>query len=503
MAHELLTPEEMAEADRLTIERGPFDGIGLMRRAGAAVASVVLARFGQAPHIHVLCGPGNNGGDGYVVARILHETGVELSLWAEAPPRPGSDAATAAAECPVSPLPLSDYAPARGAVVVDALYGAGLCRPLGGHGARAVERTTELGLDVVAVDLPSGVSGGSGQVLGVAFNARVTVTFARKKPGHLLLPGRQKCGEVIVADIGISDDVIASVRPRCFENGPALWQAEFPRPAFDTYKYKRGHVGVFSGGAASTGAARLSAMAAARAGAGAVTVLSPPDALPINAAHLTAIMVRKFETLEDVAEFVDTRKARAFVFGPGLGAPAEMAAPLISMLGERGGSESAVVFDADGLTALARSPQAFFEAAAREGAPALVLTPHEGEFARLFPDLAVDQNLSKLEKVRRAAARSSSVVLLKGPDTVIAAPDGRAAVNANGTPYLATAGSGDVLAGVAAALLAQGMPAFEAACAAVWMHGEAGNRFGPGLTADDLPDALLPVLSELLPAESG
>lgn len=501
MAHELLTPGEMAEVDRLTIERGPFDGIGLMRRAGAAVASVVLTRFGQAPRVHVLCGPGNNGGDGYVVARILHETGVDVSLWAESPPRPGSDAAIAAAECPVTPLPLCDYAPERGSIVIDALYGAGLSRPLDGHAACAVEKTTELGLDVVAVDLPSGLSGATGMVLGKACDARVTVTFARKKPEHLLLPGRQKCGEVTVADIGISDDVIASVRPRCFENGPGLWQAAFPRPAVDIHKYQRGHVGVFSGGAASTGAARLSAMTAARTGAGAVTVLSPPDALLVNAAHLMAIMVRRIETLEDVAEFTDTRKPRAFVFGPGLGTRADMAVPFIAMLAERGDAAPAVVFDADGLTALARSPEAFFEAARGEGAPALVLTPHEGEFARLFPDLAADETLSKLEKARRAADRSNSVVVLKGPDTVISAPDGRAAINGNGTPYLATAGSGDVLAGIAAALLAQGMPAFEAGCAAVWMHAEAGSRFGPGLTADGLPDALLPVLRELIPAE--
>jgi hydroxyethylthiazole kinase-like uncharacterized protein yjeF len=332
-------------------------------------------------------------------------------------------------------------------------------------------------------------------VLGAAFQADLTVTFVRKKPGHLLLPGRSLCGEVVVIDIGIPDDVVNEVGVACFENGPALWMASFPSPAVDTHKYRRGHVGVFSGGPTATGAARLSAMAAARAGAGAVTVLSPVEALAANAAHLTSIMLRRAGTIEEIGDFLRDRRPDALVYGPGLAEGGETGALLIDMLA--GLSLPAMVLDASALTSLAAQADAFLAASTCDGAPTMVLTPHEGEFGRLFPDIAADKTLSKLEQTRAAAKRASATVVLKGADTVIAAPDGRAAINSNGTPLLATAGSGDVLSGIIAALLAQHMPPFEAACAGVWLHAEAALRFGPGLIAEDLPLALAPVLSNL------
>lgn len=500
MTLELLTPAEMAEADRLAIAAGPFDGIGLMRNAGRAVAALVLARFPGAACVHVLAGPGNNGGDGYVVAKILRESGVAVSLWASGSPRAGSDAALAADECPVQARPLAAFEAGAGDVVVDALYGAGLSKPLEGAAARAVALVAAKGLPVVAVDLPSGVSGESGAVLGSAFKATVTVTFARRKPGHLLLPGRDLCGELIVADIGIAASVVETLAVSTFENKPALWQRSFPSPAVDTHKYRRGHVGVFSGGASSTGAARLSALAAARSGAGAATVLSPADAMPVNAAHLTAVMLRQVDELADLAAFLADRRPSAFVLGPAFGVGDKARAFALAVLaagGEAGSGAEGLVLDADGITSFRDEPGQLFTAAARSGAPALVLTPHEGEFARLFPAIAADSSLSKLGKARAVAVAAHAIVIYKGADTVIAAPDGRAAINANGAPWLATAGSGDVLAGIVAGLIAQGMPAFEAACASVWLHAEAGSRFGPGLIAEDLPGALPPVLRDL------
>jgi len=502
MSIELLSPAEMAEADRRAIAAGPFDGIGLMRNAGRAVAALVPARWPGAPRVHVLCGPGNNGGDGYVVARLLREGGVAVSLWASGSPRAGTDAALAAAECPLPVHDLVGFEARPGDVVVDALYGAGLSKPLAGADAHAIDRATALGLAVVAVDLPSGVSGASGAVLGKAFGAEVTVTFARRKPGHLLLPGRELCGEVVLADIGIPDGVVASLGTATFANEPALWRDKLPEPAVDAHKYKRGHVGVFSGGPASTGAARLSALAAARAGAGAVTVLSPANAMQVNAAHLTAVMLRKTDDEGDLAAFLANRRPSAFVLGPGFGVGEKLRGFALAVLaggaGEGRSGVEGLVLDADGITAFRDDPAALFTAAGAGNAPALVLTPHDGEFARLFPDLAGDKTLSKLDRARKAAARAHAVVVCKGPDTVIAAPDGRAAINANGAPWLATAGSGDVLAGIVAGLVAQGMPAFEAACAAVWIHAEAGSGFGPGLIAEDLPLALVPVLRDLL-----
>ena len=502
MGNEVLSPAEMAEADRLAIAAGPLDGYALMCRAGEAVAAVVLARYPDAARVHVLCGPGNNGGDGYVVARLLHESGVDVMLWASGEPRSGSDAALAAVECPLEGRPLSGFAAEPGSLVVDAVFGAGLSKPLSGDAERAVGIATDLGLPVVAIDLPSGVSGDGGEILGSAFRAETTVTFARKKPGHLLLPGRERCGAIALADIGIGDRIIARVAPRTFENGPALWRSTFPVPAVDSHKYKRGHVSVFSGGPSATGAARLSALAAARSGAGAVTVLSPGNAMQVNAAHLTSIMLRKTDAVADLDAFLADRRPSSFVLGPGFGVGEKAREFTLALLEVRPGAGSGLeglVLDADGITSFRDDPRPLFEAARRPDAPALVMTPHEGEFGRLFPDIAGDKTLSKLAKARAAAQRANAVIVYKGADSVIASPDGRAAINGNGAPWLATAGSGDVLSGIIAGLVAQGMAAFEAACAGVWIHAEAGSRFGPGLIAEDLPLAMVPVLRELQP----
>ncbi len=510
MSNEILSPAEMGEADRLAIAAGPLDGYGLMLRAGGAAAAVVLARYPAASRVHVLCGPGNNGGDGYVVARLLAEAGMNVAIWAEGKQKAGSDAARASEACNLPVNHLNDFDTTEGEVVVDALYGAGLSKYLSPYADAASGISAAEKVPVVSIDLPSGVSGETGQMRG-HFDAAVTVTFVRKKPGHLLMPGRRVCGEIIVADIGIPDAIVDELKITTFENTPNLWLDSFPKTAVDTHKYKRGHVGVFSGGPSATGAARLSAMAAARMGAGAVTVLSPGNAMQVNAMHLTSIMLREAGSMEDVQEFLEARDPEALVFGPGLGPKpkvGDFALQLIGTITDRIRAsvaalkhrDTGIVLDADAITSLAHQPQALFDAARRVGAPALVLTPHEGEFARLFPDIAAEKKQSKLAKARAAAERANAVIVYKGADTVIAGPYGRAAINANGEPWLATAGSGDVLAGIIAALLAKGMQVFEAACAAVWIHAEAGSRFGPGLIAEDLPLALVPVLRELVEA---
>ncbi len=476
---------------------GPYSGIALMRRAGAALAAVVLERYPDKPTVHVLCGPGNNGGDGYVVARLLREAGVEVALWRAEAPKPGTDAALAAAECPVEPKNLAGFDPGRECLVIDALFGAGLSKPPAGAYSTAISRTLGSGAAVIAVDLPSGVSGKSGEALGDAMRADLTVTFFRKKPGHLLYPGRELCGETVVAQIGIAPEVLQTIRPTCFENTPGLWIGCFPRPEADTHKYARGHVGIFSGGPAATGAARLSAMGAARAGAGAVTMLSPEGAMAANAAQLTSTILRQVDSLDQALAFMRERKPAALVLGPGLGIDTAAAGFADDLVRAIAGLVRHMVLDADALTIFSGRPDALFAAARQHNAPALVLTPHRGEFRRLFGDLAENSGISKLEKARQAASRANATIILKGPDTVIASPDGRAAINANGTPLLATAGSGDVLSGICAGLLAQRMPVFEACCAAVWLHAEAATRFGPGLIAEDLPLALLPVLRQL------
>ncbi|MGE0499732.1 MAG: NAD(P)H-hydrate dehydratase [Rhizobiaceae bacterium] len=501
MARAILTPDEMSRADRIATGGDTDASYGLMVSAGRAVAAEALRRYPTAAVVQVLCGPGNNGGDGYVAASVLAEAGVPVEIFVLASPKSGTDAARAAADCAMPVRPLADFGPIPGALVIDALFGAGLARALDGAAADAARACRDIDATCLAVDLPSGLSGLTGLPLGEAFKVSTTVTFAAAKPGHLLQPGRALCGDLVIADIGMTWRTLDAVGSRCFENGPELWAGAFPRPPFDTHKYRRGHVGVFSGGVASTGAARLSAMAAARSGAGAVTMLSSAAALAVNAAHLTSVILRRADSMEDVAAFLNERKPAALVYGPGLEPLDKTARFLTDLLGAVSYRPATVVVDASALTALAEAPEAFFAALRRQGAPDVVLTPHEGEFARLFPDLTVQS--SKLERARFAAARAQAVMVLKGPDTVIATPDGRAAINTNGSPLLATAGSGDVLSGVIAGLAAQGMSPFEAACAAVWLHAEAAAAFGAGLIAEDLPGMLPGVLRRLEPILGG
>ncbi|MBA8880823.1 NAD(P)H-hydrate dehydratase [Phyllobacterium myrsinacearum] len=493
MSYEILTPEEMSEADRLTIVAGPMDGYGLMLRAGYAVARHALNHHADARAFHILCGPGNNGGDGYVVASLLTESGVKVHLWSDDKPKAGSDAAFARRDCRVKAAPLSSFKPEAGSVVIDALFGAGLNKPVTGKAAGAIERSNAAAVTRIAIDVPSGLDGTTGIPLGAVFKADCTITFFRKKPTHLLYPGRSLCGDVIVADIGLQDDVLAAIQPLCFENTPQLWRAELPSPDVDTHKYKRGHVAVFSGGATSTGAARLAALAAARSGTGAVTLLSPAESLAANAAHLTSIMLSRCETDHELRTFLDKRKPSAIVLGPGFGIGARARAIALALVKE----QLHLVLDADAITSFQDHRDELFAASHRTTKIRLVLTPHEGEFKRLFPDISEDNTPSKVERARAAARQANAVVIYKGADTVIASPDGRAAINGNGTPLLATAGSGDVLSGITAGLMAQGMPAFEAACAAVHIHAQAALDLDFGLIAEDLPAGVAKVIARL------
>jgi ADP-dependent NAD(P)H-hydrate dehydratase / NAD(P)H-hydrate epimerase len=491
---ELLTTDEMGEADRLTIAGG-VAGMTLMENAGRAVADRVATRHPPGSRVAVVAGPGNNGGDGFVAARILLERGYRVGvLMVGDAARLKGDAALAARRWRGPTAAAEPSALSSTDMIVDALFGAGLDRPVEGLPQAMIEAmraAANRGCHVVAVDLPSGINGTSGAVMGDAVSATETVTFFRRKSGHLLLPGRLHCGPVHVADIGIPASVLERIGPKTSINTPDLWGSRFPVPQIDGHKYARGHAVVVSGGLSSTGAARLAARGALRAGAGLVTIASPRDALLVNAASSLAVMVRPVDGASELTEFLRDARRNAVVLGPGGGVGRNMRALVAAALtGER-----AVVLDADALTSFADEPHALIDAIAKASG-ATVLTPHEGEFNRLFK--AMPENArSKLEKARQAAAASGAVVLLKGPDTVVAAPDGRAAIAENAPPWLASAGSGDVLAGIAAGLLAQGMDGFEAAAAAVWLHGEAGHEAGPGLIAEDLPDVLPKVYRRL------
>jgi ADP-dependent NAD(P)H-hydrate dehydratase / NAD(P)H-hydrate epimerase len=487
---ELLTTAEMAEADRRTIAGG-IAGIQLMENAGRAVVDAVTARHPPGLRVAVVAGPGNNGGDGFVAARLLAEREYRVRvLLVGDPNRLRGDAALAAQrwQGPTAAAEPAALMPAD--AIIDALFGAGLDRPVEGV-ARAMIEAMNAAPCVYAVDLPSGINGTTGAMLGLAVNATETVTFFRRKIGHILLPGRLHCGNVRIADIGIAASVLDQIKPRIAVNSPDLWAKSFPLPRVEGHKYARGHAVVVSGGLSSTGAARLAARGALRAGAGLVTIATPREALAVNAAASLAVMVRPVDGADELANFLDDPRRNVVLLGPGGGVGQPMRDLVLAALkGER-----AVVLDADALTSFADAPQALF-AAIKTRAKVTLMTPHEGEFIRLFKALA-DEAPSKLERARRAAQTSGAVVLLKGPDTVVAAPDGRAAIADNAPPWLATAGSGDVLAGIAAGCLAQGLPGFEAAAAAVWLHGEAGSAAGPGLIAEDLPEVMPRIYRQL------
>ena len=500
---ELLTVAQMGRADALTIARGT-PGYTLMQAAGQAVAEAIAQRWSPRLTV-VLCGPGNNGGDGLVVARLLQAQGWRVRVALMAPPESfQGDAALAmrdwrqVADTPAW-VPLDTAALSGADLVVDALFGAGLSRALDGAPRAVLELAHSRALPIVAVDVPSGVWGDTGQADG-AVPCALTVTFFRLKPAHALMPARALCGEVRVADIGIAPAVLGELGIQAWDNLPALWLGQWPRVDAAGHKYHRGHALVW-GGPVMTGAARLSARAAARVGAGLTTVCVPQSAWSVYAAALTSIMVNPVagegatQWQAGLESLLEDHRLSAVLIGPGAlgGTQALGVRGLVLMLLASG---RPAVLDADALTVFEEDPALLFAAIAGHSRP-VVLTPHEGEFARLFRDLPASVAGDKLSRARAAARRSGAVVLLKGADTVVAAPDGRAAINRHAPPTLATAGSGDVLAGLITGLLAQGMPAWQAACAAVWLHGEAARRFGPGLIADDLPEQIPVALREV------
>ncbi len=472
----LLSCAEMAKADAAAIAGGSY-GTELMEAAGRAVVAAISDHYRPQPVV-VICGPGNNGGDGFVVARLLKSAGwsVRVSLMGT-PDALKGDAAWAArlwkgpmgdlASTPLSGRPL----------IVDALFGAGLNRPIDGVAAGLIGRINAERLTVVSVDIPSGINGDTGEVMGTAFTAALTVTFFRAKLGHYSAEGLTRCGSLRVADIGIPAKVLDSVVPRAWRNDPAQWVALLRREGANINKFSRGHLTIL-GGAVATGAARLAALAARRVGAGLATIASPRESMAIYQMAEPGNLVAEVGDYAAFTHLLADERRNAFVIGPGSGVNDRTRGSVLAVLASR----RAVVLDADAITAFADQPAALFASIAGP----VLMTPHEGEFRRLFPDLT--EVTSKVERAKQAAERSHATILLKGADTVIAAPDGRVVINGHATAGLATAGSGDVLAGMAGGLMAQGLAPMAAGAAAAWLHGESAYRFGrPGLIAEDLP----------------
>lgn len=487
----LLTTAQMYAADKAAMTGG-VPGLDLMEAAGRAVADAIRRRWAPRP-VLVLAGPGNNGGDGYVAARLLAEAGWPVSVAALVPPQTlKGDAAAMATRWTGPVIGLGAIGLDGFGLVIDALFGAGLSKPVDGVARIALEAASSRGLPIVAVDVPSGVSGDTGEILGGAVpgyapQAALTVTFFRAKPGHLLLPGRDLCGTVEIAPIGIPESVLEEIAPACWRNGPALWLDSLPVPRGETHKYHRGHALILGG--PMTGAGRLAAQAARRVGAGLVSLAVPPGTAGIYAADHPGAIVQECPDREALADILRDPRRNALLVGPGAGTGPEVRDNAAAVLQ----TGRATVLDADAISAFAGEADAL--AGLIQGP--CVLTPHDGEFARLFPDLMGD----RLSRARQAARMLGAVLILKGSDTVIAAPDGKAAINDNAPADMATAGAGDVLAGLVLGLLAQRMPTFEAAAAAVWLHGAAGSASGSaeaaGLIAEDIPDRLPGLLQRL------
>lgn len=503
----------MAKADQLTIARGGL-GIELMNHAGRAVFDVISSLWEADKRIGLFAGPGNNGGDAFVLGRLLIEDrysvraallGNEHKLNGDAQQAAHDFPAEIESECEA----ICDWAD----ILVDGLFGAGLHRDITDHAAQWIQYMNKSEKPIIAIDLPSGIDGENGQIRGNAVHARKTVTFFRAKPGHILLPGRLHCGDITIADIGIRSQVLNDIKPQSTLNRPTIWRSSWPVTKTSDHKYNRGHAVAVSGSINKTGAARLAAGAALRVGAGLVSLASPVDALQVNASHLTAIMVEQMDGKEGLQQILSDPRKASLILGPGLG----ISNDTCSLVEVALTSARDIILDADALTSFADNLYEFkaliertHESNPHGKARQIVLTPHAGEFYRLFDpstdasDASINDGHSsypdkgKIEAACWAAQHLGVVLVYKGADTVVAAPDGRISIADNAPPFLATAGSGDVLAGIIGGLLAQGMPAFEAASAGVWLHGEAGNIAGFGMTADDLDKALHRALQNYL-----
>ncbi len=475
MGQPILTPAEMRAAEETLFATG-VDGFAVMTRAGEAVAEFVHAHWPDGV-VQVLCGPGGNGGDGFIAAARLAKLWrkVEVFCAVEISALEGDVAKAAAAWTgPVGTLEQALAAPHD--LVLDALYGAGLTRPLEGAAAALAQR----GGRVIAIDVPSGLDGLTGKPLGPCFVAEGTITFQALRPAHVLMPGAALCGAVSVADIGVP------IQTRCLHNSPLLWARLLPQPGQSTHKHQRGHFKVVSGAAYQTGAARLAARAGLRIGTGLVTVLSPLDALTVNATHLTAIMLAPLSGPRDLSEAAAT--ANVVLIGPAAGVTSNTRDNVEALLQ----SPAKVVLDADALSVFAKAPDDLFKRLRKDD----VLLPHIGEFQRLFGPL-LDTEVNKIEAARAAAKRAGCHVLIKGPDTVIVDSEGAVIVNTHATRWLATAGSGDVLGGFIGGLMAQGTDTLTACAMGAWLHGEAGRRIGAGLISEDIETEVPDILSAL------
>jgi len=489
--HILLTPAEASSVDEWTIDNG-VSGLTLMENAGRAASEILIEYIGTplevGGEVLILCGPGNNGGDGYVMARHLDDWGYPVRVLSTVDKKAlKGDASKMAAKWTGAVDSIKAAKLGAASVIVDCLFGTGFNKPLEGKEADVILKANQTDAFRLAIDLPSGLNGETGRVTGPSFQADATVTFFKRKPGHVVTPGRFYCGgsdHVHVVDIGIPAESLEAVELSCFSNEPSLWGHAYPFQGPATHKYDRGHLLVLGGKEPTLGASRLASMAALRTGAGLVTLAAPSETYAIQAAVMTDTMVRRFDSAFGFVGIMSDARISTVLIGPGAG----VGEKTVELVQQAGRKERNMVLDADALSSLNGRVEIISGIKNSE----IVITPHEGEFARLFPDL--DFTEDRIKAVRKAASMIEATVILKGVSTIVADAEGRVSIASNAPSWLAVGGTGDVLSGMIGSLLAQGMPAFEAASAAVWMHGEAGMKAGRGLIASDLLDVIPSVL---------
>ncbi|VAV90167.1 NAD(P)H-hydrate epimerase / ADP-dependent (S)-NAD(P)H-hydrate dehydratase [hydrothermal vent metagenome] len=483
----ILTTKNCYQADKQAIASG-ITPVTRMENAGSGAAESITARYEKCKTL-ILCGPGANGGDGYVIARKLHEAGWSVDVMALTAPVAGSDAEFMAQQCPVDASSRVRQLPTDIELIVDCLYGAGLNRALDADTTQLIHQVNQHKSPVVAIDLPSGIFGDSNGGFAPCIVADTTITFAVKKLAHVLEPERSFCGVVEVVDIGFPDGMISDMPEVALENSPCLWSQIPVQPGAQSHKHNRGRLWVGCGGHLQTGAARLAARAGLRIGAGWVMLGGSKKAMQVCAAHETSIVLQTRPKHQSMAKTLQTSPVPdCVILGPAGGIGARMRADILDVLR----SGIAAVLDADALRVMSAEPEVFFELCNEN----TVLLPHEAEFLGLFPDL--NQTFGhKINRVKAAASRAGCTVLLKGADSVIANATGRAVVNTKTSAWLATLGTGDVLAGMVGGLMAQRVGGMDATCAAVWIHGALGQNLGAGLIAEDLPNEIPNILKNM------
>ncbi|PPR34247.1 MAG: Bifunctional NAD(P)H-hydrate repair enzyme Nnr [Alphaproteobacteria bacterium MarineAlpha6_Bin3] len=484
--HTVLTCKDHTDLDKKTIKKF-MSGYKLMENAGKIIFEIIKKKFNKNKNIKILCGSGNNGGDAFIVAKLLKENGfknIELFCLITKNKLKG-DAKLAAEKININIQNISNLKITKGNLIIDGLLGSGLNKNIAGNLKKIIEKINSKNHYCISIDIPSGINGDTGEIKGVAVKSDLTITFTKKKPGHLISPGKEYSGDVIVKNIGI-DLKKLFFKPRIYENNPNIWKKDFPWPNQNSHKYTRGFTLIICG-EKITGASRLAARGAARIGCGLLCLGVPKKSFNIYATENPIALIETIDDEADLKNILKDKRINTILIGPGLGVNKKKLNLILKVIKDK---KRIVVLDADAL-------KNNFKKIAEKSNSEIIVTPHYGEFSKILKNLKIKKTNDNLSLAKKFVKKTKYNLLLKGNSTIISSNDGKIVINTNSSPFLATGGSGDVLAGMITGLIAQGMKIFESCCAATWIHGEIAKKLGPGLIAEDLPDMIPKILKKL------